>query len=706
MCCPQREESRVKRPSAAVHIALGVVFLWTAGCAAAGAGRIEALRILGEGYPRAFFFRASEGLAANRGISYEQWETTFGRLMGIEGKVLDEEIPGRSARNLEFFTRFKKRHPDHLVLLHYNGNARDPRYQTDRYFAGHWIYYNGATVLSDVPAEGGETEIRVSDARLFRTGIGRYRDKNEDIGLSTLDARGRPNWHESEQVQLVSVDRQRGVIRVKRGCYGTQPRAFPGGKAYAAAHVTEGPWGRRSNLMWFYNYSTRCPRDAAGRTCAEVHAEELAARFAPGGELAAFDGLEFDVLNHSRARPGSRTLDCDADGRADNGIFDGINTYGVGVIAFCRDLRQRMGEDRLILADGMGVNNQRAFRLLNGIESEGWPDLRDWQMHDWSGGLNRHFFWAAEGRRPVFNYINHKFINVRVRPGQGKRQPDVPWSTHRLVFAAAVLTDSAVCYSFAPPREPGERFGIWDELKMGTANRLGWLGRPRRPAVHLAARQADLLRGEGKTAGETLLGRFQGADVRFAVDGPAVKVTAANAEQRDLTFRLAGVPCEGPDLVVLVTARGAARKGYPVDVARLMWVGIAPPGGKPTPAVRHMTWLAAEDFRSGFYFCDVRSPRADLEFTVEGSEPVWIATVTAHAGPDAMVREFEGGVVLANPSPRPYTFDLADLFRGRAFRRLRGSSRQDPETNNGAAVGGTVTLGPKDALFLADRATP
>src|SRR5689334_15988935 len=78
-------------------------------------------------YPRAFFFRSSEGAAANPRSSYEQSDRTFSRLVGIEGKVLEEEVPGRSVKNIEFFTRFKGEHPEQLVLLHYNGNARDPR---------------------------------------------------------------------------------------------------------------------------------------------------------------------------------------------------------------------------------------------------------------------------------------------------------------------------------------------------------------------------------------------------------------------------------------------------------------------------------------------------------------------------------------------------------------------------------------------------
>jgi len=107
------------------------------------------LRIFNGKYPHVFFFRQAEGFAAQRSLSYEQWEETFERLMGIEGKVLDEEVLGRSIRNIDFFTRFKQRHPNQLVLLHFNGNARDPRYESGRFFAGHWIYFNGAKNLPD-----------------------------------------------------------------------------------------------------------------------------------------------------------------------------------------------------------------------------------------------------------------------------------------------------------------------------------------------------------------------------------------------------------------------------------------------------------------------------------------------------------------------------------------------------------------------------
>jgi len=654
-------------------------------------GRPRALR---DEYPRVYFFRQSEGWAANAKITYEEWEKTFERLMGIEGKVLDEEVPGRQRRNIRFFTTFKRRHPDQLVLLHFNGNARDPRWQADDFFAGHWLYYNGAKVLSDIPATSGETEIRVSDPRLFQLKTGRYRDRNEDIGICALGPDGRPDWSRSEQVQLVAVDIRKGTITVRRGCYGTKPRAFRAGQAYAAAHVHEGPWGRRSNLMWFYNYSTRSPRDGRGRRCADVLVEDIARRFEKGGQLEAFDGIEFDVLHYRVSGRGRRGPDCDADGRRDDGIFDGVNTYGIGVVEFCRALRRRLGDRKLILADGMSLNNQRAFTILNGIESEGWPHLSDTAVNDWSGGLNRHFFWLRNAHRPVFNYVNHKFIRPSGKPGVVVR-PKVGFNIHRLVFAAAVFTDSAICYSFAPPKAPGELIGIWDELVEGAERRLAWLGRPLGPPVRLAARQPDLLGGIGSPPGEKLLARISAPGTRVTLEGHTIRLEGKG--RAPLRAVIKGLPCRGPDLFVVLTARAAPMRGYPREVARLAWLGLAPAGRPPT---RFMTWLNGRAFTATFYFPNVAAKSVDLYLEIESGEPVWLVALTAHAYPDVTYREFERGLVVANPSPRPHTFDLGSLLPGRRYRRLRGTRHQDPRTNDGRPVGGKVVLGAKDALFL------
>ncbi len=855
--------------------------------------------IFAKGYPRAFFFRASEGLARSKRFPFDAWEKGLLPLNGIMGKVLNEEIPGTSDTNVAFFTRFKANHPEKLVLLHYNGNARDPRdapgpYGSGRpgqrlrgaspeFFAGHWIYHNGCGITSDLPAEDGESVVHVEDPSLFKANMGRYGDRNEDIGICALGPDGRPDWRIAEQLELISIDQAARTLRVKRGAFGTKPLSFRAGRAYIAAHVTEGPWGRRSNLLWFYNYATVCPRDAKGRTCADVLLDDLAQRFLPGGAaltppgradptaepgaLQNFDGLEFDVMSFDRSpksgRIGLRAMDCDADGRADGGIIDGVNVYGIGVYEFCRRLRERLGSEKLILADGAGARHQRGFGVLNGIESEGWPHLSDWEIVDWSGGLNRHNFWRENAHPPAFSYVNHKFI-------QKGKPVRVPPSISRLVLAACHFTDSAVTYSLQPPKDEGELIGIYDELRLGTEGKTNWLGMPVGEPRRLGFESPDLLGGEGAKVAQAFAKRWtsENAAVSMRDEPRALRLVAKQSAEGPLRFALRGVDVPDGDVLLRLRIRADGMAAYPEGIARLVWVachsagelikpripltGMAIRGGPERPIdpatgavaryqergtiggeshrsyvvhppykgatgyafweteltlppadcqlefhtglsdtaratsdgvtfkillgdrdaehevfnrhhqerawrahsvdisrwkaktvrlrfvsdvgpkdnptadqsywgdvmvvradrntrprvslpytpIRIMTWAGSRWFDASFYFRDRGPDTVDLEFEVEGIEPVDIADMSLHADADAICREYEHGAVLANPSMHQYTFDMAELFPGQRFRRLKGSPKQDPNTNDGSPVGTSITLGPRDAIFL------
>lgn len=680
--------------------------------------------ILTAPYPRAFFFRMSEGFASRTDWGYERWDGAFSRLMGIEGKVLEEELSGREARNIDFFTRFKRQHPDQLVLLHFNGNARRPDWRPERYFAGHWLYYNGSKVLSELSAEESESVVLVEDPRLFMTHIGRFKNNNEDLGICLLDENGKPDWSQSEQVQLLSIDETARALRIKRGCYGTRPRQFPAGTSYIAAHTSEGPWERQGALSWAYNHASTCPKDASGHTCGEVLADELAGLLLPGGQLETFDGVELDSLLHTclpqRDEAPGRAEDCDADGRPDGGLVQGLNVYGIGVARFCRRLREQLGDRKLLLADGGFLINQRVSGVLNGIESEGWPESRDHQIRDWSSGLNRLWFWRENSRPPVFNYINHKFT----APGEppGTHVPEVPYSTHRLVQAVAQFTDAGFCYSLSPPPDGGIGPGIWDELIKGREKRIGWLGRPLGPASRLALRSPDLLQGKGKTMSLGFLAEWHGREAELTVDDAELRIAARNSNSSTLRISLRDVPISGQDLFIQVTMRGDPMTGYPREIARLTWLSLtespARRGGEPDDTVRkrslrangtkrnepsrkQMTWTNTKRFKSGFYFTNLNCKAVDLTFEVEGTEPVWVSGLTAHAGPDVIYREFEHGVVLANSAPHPYTLDLEGILPDQRFRRIPGTTAQDPATNNGELVGGTLTLAGRDALFLA-----
>jgi hypothetical protein len=116
---------------------------------------------------------------------------------------------------------------------------------------------------------------------------------------------------------------------------------------------------------------------------------------------------------------------------------------------------------------------------------------------------------------------------------------------------------------------------------------------------------------------------------------------------------------------------------------------------------RFMSWVNDKDFQFGFYFSHIPSCKVDLKFEIESNEPIWISKIHIFAHPDAQYREFENGIVLANPSPRPYEFNLSELFPGQKFRRIKGSPNQDPVINNGELVEkDIIKLQGKDAIFL------
>lgn len=661
-------------------------------------------------YPKAFFFRESEwaGIKVSDGrLDYKVWSDSHQRLYGIVGKVLEEEIPGRSS-NMDLFTRFKKEHPGQLVLLHYNGNARDPRDVRKDFFAGHWIYHPGTTTIRDLPAEPGESEIHVLDTSVFSTRIGRFRNKNDDIGICMLDSFGKPDWLVSEQVQLLSIDHEKKTIRVKRGSFNTKPLAFPAGRSYVASHATSGPFGEKSNLLWLYNFSTNSPRDSKGLASYEVLAQQLATQFSPNGELAVFDGIEFDVLRYylgqGEKKRAPRPFDTNADGLADGGYFNGVNTYGLGVIELVKILREKLGESFIILADGTNPGSQRAVQWINGIESEGWPNSQDFKINGWSSGMNRHRYWSAFARKPSFTYINHKFINPK--DVRDRDSGTVPYSTHRLVMGAAQLFDAFFTYTYAPPVDDGYSIGIWDELRKGRDGQSGWLGFPKGAAISLARHQPNLLRG--KTPGQL---HWQSSVSTVSPAGTQVTVRG-RPEDPQLQFNLKDIPTRGPDLTIAIKMRALPPRGFPEYVPRMAWVSLVDhvhwgdvyvlsgPADRQPATVEYTTLVGGQSFESTFYFRDVKTTMVDLSFRVEDSATVWIESVEIYAYPEVFIREFDNGLVLVNPADHGYSFDLTTWFGTASFKKLTASKKQDSTVNDGTRVAGSVLVGPRDSLFL------
>ena len=419
-----------------------------------------------------------------------------------------------------------------------------------------------------------------------------------------------------------------------------------------------------------------------------------------------YDGVEFDVMwTRITNESFGRTADADCDGIGDSGYIDGVNTYFSGTDQLCKLLREALGPDKLILSDGFGPELQSSVKYLNGIESEGWPIHRDTEVSDWSGGLNRHLFWNQNAFEPRFSYVNFKYMG-------GIEPPPVP--RQRLVWAAAQLMSVKISHGGFEPGRAGNFSGeyytsddwrkdfeglqkapaleIIDEFIGGDLQKKYWLGKPLDEPVRLALKTPDLLEGKGIKVSADFLSMFSGENVRFRKEDNVLEIEGTAG--RKMTFAMENILCQGPDLVVSFDVKGIRPQTNPEGVPRLMYLWSSENNFKL------MTWVNEDWFRATFYFRDIVKNKINIFFEVRTGERILIRDLTAHAYPDAIIREFEHGLVLANPAHHSYTFDLDDLSPDRKYKRLTATEYQDMITNNGNPVGDSVILGERSGLFL------
>jgi hypothetical protein len=229
-----------------------------------------------------------------------------------------------------------------------------------------------------------------------------------------------------------------------------------------------------------------------------------------------------------------------------------------------------------------------------------------------------------------------------------------------------------------------------------------WLGQPLGPAVHLAEQSApDLFEGQGVDWVDAFIGRFEAEGVTISREGaeeaPFLAVRSVGSSGA-LPFVLPGIVLPDSDLFVSLRLRTEPLEGFPASVPRRVDVSATPAaGGEP---FSEFTWAGEKPFSASLYFQNVGPGTVELTFEVEGGQPVYLESLTAHSATDGRYREFENGVVFANPSTRDYTFDVETLFPGVTLRRLQGTGNQDPQTNDGSAVGQQLTLSARNGLFV------
>ena len=231
---------------------------------------------------------------------------------------------------------------------------------------------------------------------------------------------------------------------------------------------------------------------------------------------------------------------------------------------------------------------------------------------------------------------------------------------------------------------------------------------PLKEAVHLAAEAPDLFEGQGESWPDAFIGRFEGEGVAFSREGtqeaPLLAIRSTGSSEA-LSFTLAGIELTDKDLFISLRLRAEPLENFPASVPRRVEVYATPAGEILSPTNQEFSWAGGDAFDASLYYQDVGPGTLDLKFEVEGGQPVYLERIKAHSAADGRYREYEKGIVFANPSTRSYTFDVGTLFKdlldsGVTLRRLQGTDNQDPLTNDGSVVGPELTLSPKNGLFV------
>jgi hypothetical protein len=652
---------------------------------------LESLEIFQPNYPRAGYFRVAEFLIrekyAGQEDQYAAWRDQFSDLSGIMGKVEHEELQRENPYEQihDWFKRYKQEFPEKYVVVHFNGRGRIPTYRMEHFFAGHWLYFEGADVESDLPAEGEDIWIKVEDSNRFKLDNGRQKNSPDNITLVRRKRDGSLDWNHAEYVRLLEIGN--GRIKVRRAMFGSKALEFEKGKVYAAPIIMGGPWEQTRNMVWYYNLSTECPRDPAGRNCIDVLVNELSDNFAQSGRWEMFDGVQFDVMTaepstgYHPSRNGKWKADCNGDGKQDHGVFDGLQTYGLGCFDFIKRLRNAVGTNKIIAADGRRPGSQKSGDFsLNGVEMEGFPEQEPFGFVAWSGSYNLLNQWKTTTSGPQFNYAAFRYN------GWKDFEKEDFFRYYRLGVAATCFTDSFLMPNSwtsrdAPPRL-NELFEGWD------GRPVGWLGKPVSQTVHLAARSPDALKGRGKPFTSSVLRKGKKDEPWIDAEGKlhesklkisSRKLIISPKKNSDVVaFTIRNVPYENEEVFIELRLRSAATpKGYPEGYAR--WIQ-AIGNDQPERYKIQYGYCGREWTTYRYYFANTHNlisdepvvynpngeKRIDIEFRIWGPEaPVEIEYLTVHDAPEVVARKFDKGLVVANLSAKPVEFDLsADLRFG------------------------------------------
>ena len=652
-----------------------------------GVAETEGKKLFSGKHPHMVAFRGEGIVPTHR--NYRTWSADLQGCSAVIRKFWDEEIDYKP-QTVEWAQRYMKEHPETTFLWHLNSESRvahDKPEVLRRYFPGHWALLAGVSVKQKVAAE--QTKFFVSKPGIFNE-VGFVDAKSnvnapQDLVIVGRNADGSLDWSKCEYATISTVDRENKSIIVQRGRYGYNPLDY-GEKGIYIAPIIGSVWA--GNRLWFYNHSTTCPRNAAGKNASDLFLEEILAKIASEtGELRDFDGIAFDIMYWIARVKG---MDLNNDGIADgDGIVDGKHVWRDGMFDWLSRLREAVGQDYILTSDSGLAKHQRAVGMLNGMEAEGFPYHRD-AFRSFSTPLNHFAYWQKFGMRK--NALNYAVIKYQ-------EKKDISKADQYARFATATATCLDVFASRYTVRE-GSGIHPIDELIAGTRNEAQWLGKFAGPLIRGEDSSPDLFEGGGTALTKKFLAEVSVSNGRYTLENSSILRLHGEVGNALSPIKLTIKDIQRPtgDIVVCFDVKSGSPlslefAGTPVP--RMITAGIDGLPDYPEGARRNefLNDFGGAFGTSGFitqrfYFRDLDEGEGDsitLHLTFEGQGTVDLKSLKLLAGSQTMAREFENGVVLVNPSFDTKSFDLRAIFpdyKG-GYRYIKG--RQAP--NSGKPVG-------------------
>lgn len=606
-------------------------------------------RIFDKVYPSYASFRGEFSKEETSG--YASWVNKMGDADVIIKKFIQEEID-IDIESQKWASKFAKDNPEVLILLHLNGEARqitEHEDVLDKYYPGHWVYQEGSLLESDATPQ--ETVFKVSDVKPFMSKGYAKRDSPGYIPLKVvlvqLNESGERLWYQSEYATVVEYDQQNKTITLERGLYGTTPLLHMKGRTYIAP-IAGSVWGK--DAMWYYNLSSACPKDKDGKTAADVYVDEIASWFSEGGPLMDLDGIAFDVNYFDRTGKGNK-WDVDNDGKADAGWIGSRNLWLEGDLDFLVKLRKRMGDGFIMTCDAQLPINQQTPAIMNGMESEGLMQPMD-SWRGFSRFLNTHDYWSRRLEHPEqFRYVVMKIMGKDADKADSIRK-----------FSSA----SAFCMG-ASVTSTARRNYVPEEFRTS-----GSLGRITGELKHVSKDSKPLM----VLSGEELYNAVSKDDCMVRLENGKVYVKPSDLKgKRSFSFRLKGVKIPDGDLTVFAEAKAVdplTSYSEKYSIPRILYLRPAnlPVYDDDESYNKYFTDLygmidCQEAAELSFYYRNLTARKDDIVVEVTGTGEIELSEIAMYNSPDIIIREFEHGLIVVNPSLSNAKVDITGYVEGK-----------------------------------------